>query len=61
MRLAQILDLFAEDSRRSVYAGEREVRPAFALVTRKVSTEARRAKVDLSESFGRRATRSAHR
>jgi hypothetical protein len=27
LRLAQILDLFAEDSWPNVYAGEREVRP----------------------------------
>ena len=32
-RLAQILDLFGEDSWRNVYAGEREVRPPGAPTT----------------------------
>jgi hypothetical protein len=46
----RILDLFAEDSWRNVYAGELEVRPAFALpLTRRLSAEARSAKVDLRE------------
>src|SRR5438876_11018015 len=35
--LAQILDLFVEDSWRSVYAGEREVRPPGAPTTRGLS------------------------
>src|SRR6266851_3120904 len=60
-QLAEILDLFAEDSWRNVYAGEREVRPAFALVTTKAvhrpvrrshevaKVEARSAKADLQE------------
>ena len=34
MRLAQILDLFGEDSWRNVYAGELEVRPTGAPTTR---------------------------
>jgi hypothetical protein len=47
-RLAQILELLAEDNWRSFYAGELEVRPAFALpYARRLSTEARSAKVDL--------------
>jgi hypothetical protein len=33
MRLAQVLDLFAEDSWRNVYAGELEVRPPGAPTT----------------------------
>ena len=55
-RLAQILDLLAEDSRLNVHAGELEVRPAFALRTREgcpptcpPKVEARSAKVDLRE------------
>jgi hypothetical protein len=61
---------FREDSWRNVYAGELEVRPAFALVTTKAvhrpvrrshevaKVEARSAKADLRESFGRHAHHS---
>src|SRR5260370_12746654 len=36
-RLAQILDLFGEDSRRNVYAGELEVRPPCAPTTHQLA------------------------
>jgi hypothetical protein len=71
--LANPRSFCGEDSQLNVYAGELEVRPAFALVTTKAvhrpvrrshevaKVEARSAKADLRESFGRRATRCAHR
>jgi hypothetical protein len=34
-QIMAILDLFGEDNRLNVYAGELDVRPAFALVTTK--------------------------
>jgi len=37
--IAQILDLFAEESRRSVYAGEGEMRPPAAPTTNSHPTE----------------------
>ena len=47
--LPQVLDLFAENSRLNVYAGELEVRPPAAPTTKRGSHE--REPDDLSQSF----------
>jgi len=59
-RLARILDLLAKESWRRIYAGELEVRPAFALCPREGCPPKRVARRRTSESFGRQATRCAH-
>src|SRR5439155_4079048 len=59
-RVAQILDLLAEESWRSVLRVNSKCAQPSLSQPRRLSTEARPAKTDLGDSFVRRATRGAH-